>query len=161
MSLTVVGIAMGAFVAFMSFQFGGRGFLGALLFMGIGARWAAPRKGNWTCAACLTPSYGPAILLMSATAGAVRAAAMAGHTRISTQALTSVARALWQRPSRPPPHEVRAEWSDDDGPLALSLVSPITLPPLTAIPRIPDASRASAAPSGTAPWPPKPTSCAA
>ena len=37
MSLTVVGIAMGAFVAFMSFQFGVWGFLGALFFMGIGA----------------------------------------------------------------------------------------------------------------------------
>ena len=37
MSLTVVGIAMGAFVAFMSFQFGAWGFLGALFFMAIGA----------------------------------------------------------------------------------------------------------------------------
>ena len=37
MSLTVVGIAMGAFVAFMSFQFGVWGFLGALFFMAIGA----------------------------------------------------------------------------------------------------------------------------
>ncbi|GAA2125942.1 MULTISPECIES: hypothetical protein [Arthrobacter] len=37
MNLTVVGIAMGAFVAFMSFQFGAWGFLGALFFMGIGA----------------------------------------------------------------------------------------------------------------------------
>ncbi|WP_426005584.1 DUF2273 domain-containing protein [Paenarthrobacter sp. NyZ202] len=37
MSMTVVGIAIGAFVAFMSLQFGLWGFLVALLFMGIGA----------------------------------------------------------------------------------------------------------------------------
>ncbi|MBT2514860.1 DUF2273 domain-containing protein [Arthrobacter sp. ISL-30] len=37
MNLTVVGIAIGAFVAFMSFQFGWWGFLGSLLFMAIGA----------------------------------------------------------------------------------------------------------------------------
>ena len=70
---------------------------------------------------------------MSGTAGAVHAAAMAGHTRISTQALTSVARAAAAEALGVTPHEVRAEWSDDDGLLALSLVSPITLPPLTAV----------------------------
>ncbi|MFJ5956070.1 hypothetical protein ACIQC5_08920 [Paenarthrobacter sp. NPDC092416] len=37
MNMTVVGIGIGAFVAFMSFQFGLWGFLGSLLFMGIGA----------------------------------------------------------------------------------------------------------------------------
>jgi uncharacterized membrane protein len=37
MNMTVVGIAIGAFVAFMSFEFGWWGFLGSLLFMGIGA----------------------------------------------------------------------------------------------------------------------------
>ncbi|MGP0222322.1 DUF2273 domain-containing protein [Paenarthrobacter sp. NCHU4564] len=37
MSMTVVGIVIGAFVAFMSLQFGLWGFLVALLFMGIGA----------------------------------------------------------------------------------------------------------------------------
>lgn len=37
MSMTVVGIAIGAFVAFMSFAFGLWGFLVSLLFMGIGA----------------------------------------------------------------------------------------------------------------------------
>ncbi|MCA4134215.1 DUF2273 domain-containing protein [Arthrobacter sp. M4] len=37
MNMTVVGIWMGAFVAFMSFRFGWWGFLVSLLFMGIGA----------------------------------------------------------------------------------------------------------------------------
>ena len=74
---------------------------------------------------------------MSATAGAVRAAAMAGHTRISTQALTSVAQAAAAEALGVTPHDVRAEWSDDDGLLALSLVSPITLPPLAAALRDP------------------------
>lgn len=37
MNMTVVGIGIGAFVAFMSFQFGWWGFLVSLLFMAIGA----------------------------------------------------------------------------------------------------------------------------
>jgi uncharacterized membrane protein len=36
-NLTVVGIAIGAFVAYMSFQFGAWGFIGSLIFMAIGA----------------------------------------------------------------------------------------------------------------------------
>ncbi len=74
---------------------------------------------------------------MSGTAGAVRAAEMAGHTRISTQALTSVARAAAAEALGVTPHEVRAEWSDDDGLLALSLVAPIAAPALTAVLRDP------------------------
>ena len=74
---------------------------------------------------------------MSATAGAVRAAVMAGHTRISTQALTSVAQAAAAEALGVTPHDVRAEWSDDYGLLALFLVSPITLPPLAAVLRDP------------------------
>lgn len=46
MSLTVVGIAAGAFVAFMSFQFGAWGFLGALFFMGIGALLGRAAEGK-------------------------------------------------------------------------------------------------------------------
>lgn len=46
MSLTVVGIAAGAFVAFMSFQFGAWGFLGSLLFMGIGALFGRAAEGK-------------------------------------------------------------------------------------------------------------------
>ncbi|WP_138417703.1 hypothetical protein [Sinomonas gamaensis] len=37
MNLTVVGIAIGAFVAYMSFQFGAWGFIGSLVFMAVGA----------------------------------------------------------------------------------------------------------------------------
>jgi uncharacterized membrane protein len=36
-NLTVVGIAIGAFVAYMSFQFGAWGFIGSLIFMAVGA----------------------------------------------------------------------------------------------------------------------------
>lgn len=46
MSLTVVGIAIGAFVAFMSLQFGLWGFLVALLFMGIGALLGRAAEGK-------------------------------------------------------------------------------------------------------------------
>lgn len=74
---------------------------------------------------------------MSGTAGAVHAAAMAGHTRISTQALSSVARAAAAEALGVTPHEIRAEWSDDDGLLALSLVAPISVPSLTAVLRDP------------------------
>ena len=46
MNLTVVGIAAGAFVAFMSFQFGAWGFLGSLLFVGIGALLGRAAEGK-------------------------------------------------------------------------------------------------------------------
>ena len=46
MSMTVVGIAMGAFVAFMSFAFGAWGFLVSLLFMGIGALLGRAAEGK-------------------------------------------------------------------------------------------------------------------
>jgi hypothetical protein len=44
--MTVVGIAAGAFVAFMSFQFGVWGFLGALLFMAFGALFGRAAEGK-------------------------------------------------------------------------------------------------------------------
>lgn len=72
---------------------------------------------------------------MNSLAGAAPATAMAGHTRVSTQALTSVARAAAAEALGVPPQEVRAEWSDDGGLLALSLVAPITVPPLTTVVR--------------------------
>ena len=75
---------------------------------------------------------------MSGTAGAAaHRAAMAGHNRISTQALSSVARAAAGEALGVPPQDVRAEWSDDDGLLALSLVAPIAVPSLTAVLREP------------------------
>lgn len=75
---------------------------------------------------------------MSGTAGAVvHNAALAGHNRISTQALTSLARAAAAEALGVTPQDVRAEWSDDDGLLALFLVAPITVPSLTAVLRDP------------------------
>ena len=46
MSLTVVGTAMGAFVAFMSLQFGLWGFLISLLFMAVGALLGRAAEGK-------------------------------------------------------------------------------------------------------------------
>ncbi|MDP9986045.1 hypothetical protein LFT44_02315 [Arthrobacter sp. FW306-05-C] len=46
MSLTVAGVAMGAFVAFMSLQFGLWGFLVSLLFMAIGALLGRAAEGK-------------------------------------------------------------------------------------------------------------------
>jgi uncharacterized membrane protein len=46
MSLTIAGIAMGAFVAIMTFEFGVWGFLGSLLFMAIGALLGRAAEGK-------------------------------------------------------------------------------------------------------------------
>ena len=46
MNLTVAGAAMGAFVAFMSLQFGLWGFLVALLFMANGAHLGRAAEGK-------------------------------------------------------------------------------------------------------------------
>src|SRR3712207_1894014 len=62
-----------------------------------------------------------------------------GHNRISTQALTSLAKAAAGDALGVPPHEVRADWSDDGGLLALSLVTPIRIPSLMSVVR--DSSR--------------------
>lgn len=75
---------------------------------------------------------------MSGTAGtAVRNAALAGHNRISTQALTSLAQAAAAEALGVTPQDVRAGWSDDGGLLALSVVAPISVPPLAAVLRDP------------------------
>jgi hypothetical protein len=73
----------------------------------------------------------------AAAQGAVHGSALAGHNRISTQALTSVARAAAAQALGVSPQDVRADWSDDDGLLALSLVAPIAVPPLWAVLRDP------------------------
>lgn len=67
----------------------------------------------------------------------IRGTALAGHNRISTQALTSVAQAAAGEALGVPAHDVRAEWSDDDGLLALSLVMPIAVPSLRVVLRDP------------------------
>jgi uncharacterized membrane protein len=45
-NLTVAGMAMGAFVAFMSLQFGLWGFLISLLFMAVGAILGRAAEGK-------------------------------------------------------------------------------------------------------------------
>ena len=70
---------------------------------------------------------------MSLTTGRL----LAGHSRISTQALTSVACAAAAEALGVAPQDVRADWTDDGGLLALSLVTPIAVPPLTAVLRDP------------------------
>ncbi len=71
-------------------------------------------------------------------AATVHGGELAGHNRISNQALTSVAQAAAGEALGVPPHGVRAEWSDDDGLLALSLVTPISVPTLAAVLRDPE-----------------------
>ncbi|MDQ0692675.1 hypothetical protein [Arthrobacter sp. W4I7] len=80
---------------------------------------------------------------MSSTAPLVRAGELSGHNRISTQALTSLAKAAAAQFLGVEAEDVRADWADDDGLLALSLVTPISIPPLTAVAI--DASRVDAA----------------
>ncbi|XAS68791.1 hypothetical protein V3C33_05785 [Micrococcaceae bacterium Sec5.7] len=63
--------------------------------------------------------------------------ALNGHNRISTQALTSLAKAAAAEALGVAAQDVRADWSDDDGLLALSLVTPIKIPALTAVLRDP------------------------
>lgn len=75
---------------------------------------------------------------MSPMAEAVQPAiTMAGHNRISTQALTTLAQAAAAEALGVSPQVVRAEWSDDDGLLALSVVAPIQVPSLTEVLRDP------------------------
>jgi hypothetical protein len=69
--------------------------------------------------------------------GTARSGVLAGHNRISTQALTSLARAAAAEALGVEAQDVRADWSDDDGLLALSLVTPIAVPPLSAVLRDP------------------------
>ncbi|WP_159705339.1 hypothetical protein [Arthrobacter sp. 18067] len=62
---------------------------------------------------------------------------LAGHNRISTQALTSLARAAAAEALGVPATDIRADWADDDGLLALSIVAPISIPSLTEVLRDP------------------------
>ncbi len=64
------------------------------------------------------------------TASLPAPARLAGHNRISTQALTSTARAVAAEVFDVPAREIRASWSDDAGLLALRLALPIGLPSL-------------------------------
>ncbi|TAP43526.1 hypothetical protein [Arthrobacter sp. S39] len=79
---------------------------------------------------------------MSSPASTLQGQVLAGHNRISTQALTSLARAAAAEALGVPAQDIRADWSDDDGLLALSLVAPIHIPPLKAVAA--DAARVAA-----------------
>jgi hypothetical protein len=74
---------------------------------------------------------------MSSPAPAARAQGLNGHNRISTQALTSLATAAAAHALGVEAQDVRVDWTDDDGLLALSLVAPISAPPLQAVTRNP------------------------
>lgn len=70
---------------------------------------------------------------MTSAAPSFHGRLLSGHNRISTQALTSLAKAAAAEALGVEAHDVRADWSDDGGLLALSLVSPIRIPPLAAV----------------------------
>ena len=63
--------------------------------------------------------------------------AHAGHNRISTQALTSVAKAAAAQVLAVAPAQVRISWSDDAGSLALSVASAMGAPSLQDVRRNP------------------------
>jgi hypothetical protein len=85
---------------------------------------------------------------MSSTAPAIRGQELSGHNRISTQALTSLAKAAAAQFLDVDAEDVRADWADDDGMLALSLVTPISIPPLNTV--VLDPSRVEG--SGSSIW---------
>ena len=58
---------------------------------------------------------------------------LAGHNRISTQALTSTAKAAAAEFFGVPASSIRVGWSDDQGMLAMSLSLPVSLPALNRI----------------------------
>ena len=61
----------------------------------------------------------------------------AGHNRISTQALTSVAKVAAAEVLAVAPSQVRVVWNDDAGSLALSIAAPMGAPSLSEIRRNP------------------------
>ncbi|MBO1268978.1 hypothetical protein [Arthrobacter cavernae] len=61
------------------------------------------------------------------------ATSLAGHNRISTQALTTLAQAAAAEALGVAASDIRADWSDDDGLLALSIVGPISVPSLNEV----------------------------
>ncbi|MCT9870448.1 hypothetical protein [Paenarthrobacter aurescens] len=74
---------------------------------------------------------------MSVAEAVESTSSLAGHNRISTQALTSLARAAAAEALGVAPGDIRADWADDDGLLALSIVAPISIPALNEVLRNP------------------------
>ena len=71
--------------------------------------------------------------VLPAAAAAARNSGLAGHNRISTQALTSTAKVAAAEFFDVPPSAIRVVWSDDQGMLAMSLSLPVSLPALNRI----------------------------
>ncbi|MCU1632604.1 MAG: hypothetical protein JWM61_1256 [Micrococcaceae bacterium] len=71
--------------------------------------------------------------LVSTEAVSMGVAALAGHNRITTQALTSTARAAAAEVLGVAPAQVKASFSDDKGLLALLLALPLPVPALTRV----------------------------
>lgn len=67
---------------------------------------------------------------------------LAGHTRISTQALSSTAAAAAAEFFHVPAQQIRVSWSDDRGLLALALSLPVPIPPLQSVARDPGRAHA-------------------
>jgi hypothetical protein len=70
-------------------------------------------------------------------AAAQRPRTLAGHNRIGTQAMSTVARAAAAQTFGVGPSDVRVAFSDDGGLLAMSLALPVGIPPLGAVVRDP------------------------
>ncbi|WP_199277801.1 hypothetical protein [Arthrobacter sp. CAN_A2] len=75
---------------------------------------------------------------MAAVPGHPPGVSLAGHNRITTQALTSTARAVAADVLGVPPVQVRASFADDRGLLALTLALPLPVPPLSRVAGDPD-----------------------
>jgi uncharacterized alkaline shock family protein YloU len=71
--------------------------------------------------------------VLASAPAAERASGLAGHNRISTQALTSTAKAAAAEFFGVPSSSIRVAWSDDQGMLAMSLSLPVSLPALNRI----------------------------
>lgn len=67
----------------------------------------------------------------------LKTTALAGHNRISSQALTSVAKVAAAQVLAVAPAQVRVSWSDDSGALALSISSAMGAPALSDVRRSP------------------------
>ncbi|MFP5313697.1 MAG: hypothetical protein ACLGH7_15050 [Actinomycetes bacterium] len=85
---------------------------------------------------------------MTSSVPVARGRTFNGHNRISTQALTSLAKVAAAQALGVDAQDVRADWADDDGLLALALVAPISIPSLQSV----AAEPAGAASAGGSIW---------